>query len=85
MTKPFPSQSLFIHKNTLFSWMNDIRQRLRIDPVQNETDRAFWEYLCMYYEHRHSEFSALLCTHRLQLVVYCLVLGSVKGELKSHI
>ena len=49
------SQSLFIHKNTLFSWMNDIRQRLRIDPVQNETDRAFWEYLCMYYEHRHSE------------------------------
>ena len=29
--------------------MNDIRQRLRIDPVQNETDRAFWEYLCMYH------------------------------------
>lgn len=47
------SRMLFIHKNTLFTWMNDVRQRLRIDPVQNGTDRAFWEYLCLYYEHRH--------------------------------
>ena len=49
------SQLLFIHKNTLFTWMNDIRQKLHIDPVQSETDRAFWEYLCLYYEHRNND------------------------------
>lgn len=48
------SQMLFIHKNTLFTWMNDIRQKLHVDPVQSETDRAFWEYLCLYYEHRNA-------------------------------
>ncbi|MDO4355572.1 MAG: sugar diacid recognition domain-containing protein [Clostridia bacterium] len=46
------SQQLFIHKNTLFSWINDVRKRFNIDPVQNPNDRAFWNYLCRYYEQR---------------------------------
>ncbi|MGI6238798.1 MAG: CdaR family transcriptional regulator [Christensenellales bacterium] len=46
------SRQLFIHKNTLFGWVNDVRKRYNIDPVQNRADRVFWQYLCSYCERR---------------------------------
>lgn len=46
------SQQLFIHKNTLFFWVNDVRKRFNIDPVQSLSDRSFWSYLCDYLESR---------------------------------
>lgn len=42
------SQRLFVHKNTLFLWMNNFRKASNIDPVQNLTDRNFWACLCFY-------------------------------------
>ena len=46
------SQQLFIHKNTLFCWINEVRKRFNIDPVQNLNDRSFWSYLCDYLQNR---------------------------------
>ena len=42
------SQKLFVHKNTLFAWMNNFRTFYHIDPVQSPTDREFWAQLCYY-------------------------------------
>ena len=42
------SQKLYVHKNTLFLWMNNFRKLYNIDPVQNPYDRSFWSYLCYY-------------------------------------
>ena len=42
------SQKLFVHKNTLFTWMNTFRKFYHIDPVQSPADRKFWSQLCYY-------------------------------------
>lgn len=42
------SQQLFIHKNTLFSWMNNLKKMYRIEPAKIPSDRAFWGLLCYY-------------------------------------
>ncbi|MEG2603804.1 MAG: sugar diacid recognition domain-containing protein [Clostridia bacterium] len=42
------SQKLYVHKNTLFSWLNQYRGHYHIDPVQNAENRVFWECLCYY-------------------------------------
>ncbi len=49
------SQKLFVHKNTLFLWMNNFRKLYNIDPVQNPIDRSFWAYLCYYLRNKPSQ------------------------------
>ncbi|MEG2951443.1 MAG: hypothetical protein RR946_12165, partial [Clostridia bacterium] len=46
------SQKLYVHKNTLFLWLNNYRRYYHMDPVQKPADRAFWECLCFYLKQR---------------------------------
>ena len=44
------SERLFIDKNTLSNWMENIRTLFGIDPIHDTADRSFWGYLCAYYQ-----------------------------------
>lgn len=40
------SQQLYIHKNTLYQWMNNLKNTFSIDPMNKVAERSFWELLC---------------------------------------
>ncbi|MGI6725326.1 MAG: CdaR family transcriptional regulator [Christensenellales bacterium] len=42
------SQELYIHKNTLFLWMNNLKKMYGINPTKRPSDRSFWGLLCYY-------------------------------------
>lgn len=46
------SQILHIHKNTLILRLNKIKDLYNINPIQNNDDRVFLDYLCYYLKSR---------------------------------
>lgn len=40
------SSELFIHKNTLFHWVNSLKKQLSIDPVKKSSDRSLLKLMC---------------------------------------